>query len=114
MRYFTQPPKPSNPLPDFVSKWYKKSNNPINTEYIINLMAWAEMEFIDWRSYFIVQRNLAAIKKIRNYNCLHFLSQTKEFKFIVDNMTDEIWNSFPKAIRDSLYKTYKIYATSGA
>lgn len=109
MPYFTEPPQPSYPdVPSFIRKFYSQKPN-INLEYILNLIEWSEKEFLDVRSYFIVNRDVQNIRKIRNKNCLHLLAYSKGFKYIVENMTEEIWASIPNAVRKTLVETKRIY-----
>lgn len=104
MRYITQPPPLEQHYPSFISRWYKPTPK-VTLKYIISLFKWAEIEYSDALRLCEIQGMLEKKSHIQRLGCFYILSLTDEFRYIVDNMTEEIWASIPNAVRLSMVKT---------
>lgn len=97
--YFTEPPKPKHY--DVPAYMYKRYNTSIyNTEYVLNLIQWAELEYLDTMAWFTNTFQYDKLKILKKYNWMVVLASTKEFKELVQNMTQEIWDKYPKPVKN--------------
>lgn len=109
--YFTQPPMPKTKLdiPAFLKRFYPNREYVIDLQYIIALYRWADKEFEDVKAWCILNKNKDMFFKLSRKDCHWLLAVTDEFQIIRNSMTQELWNSLPKAIQRSLAKTESIY-----
>ncbi|SRR5258706_768344 len=112
MRYFNNPPsipygRPTGNQPRFVKRWYK--GKCLTVAYILELLYWAEKEFTDVKNWTIAKQNKDLYLRITSVNPIYVLAKSEEFKNIIELMDDNIWQSIPKVIQESLEQAYRIY-----
>lgn len=105
--YFTPPPKPKKlDVPSFMYKRY--NTNIYNTEYVMNLIQWAELEYLDSVAWFTNTFQYDKLNVLKKYNWMTLLATTNEFRDLSENMTDGIWESFPKSIKNIVADVYNL------
>lgn len=119
MKYFTPVPATSfetMDLPPFMRGRYNDSKPVFDTQYMLKLSRWAELEYSDTVAFLCATNKEEALRKlliVKPYVAqAHIVAMTKEFAQAVKYMDDKTWQSYPAPLRKFIAQCYKIYSES--